>query len=238
VARQHFQQPNLSFGLSIPSFAGPQDFSLENVTIDRFFDDNRCLHVDSYAVDKTLGHTSFRDCALSCLIELEGDMETPVLASLIAGGFAMIVALVGVVLNLLLRKKVGEIDSLKNRRQNRLDRGFESAERLMTKLADLDHALIGLTLYLRTTGGKIDANQFRNYMTPIISHAEEARKYSFVAALYWGNEIVESCSDLPGRLRQMSFSDDNNEGHPQNLQKQVEELIRSLGKKMVEEYLR
>jgi len=165
-------------------------------------------------------------------------METPVLASLIAGGFAIVVALAGVVLNLLLRKKVGEIDSLKTRRQNRLDRGFESAERLMTKLADLDHSLIGLTLFLRSTGGKIDEDQFRSYVTPIISNAEEARKYSFVAALYWGNEIVQSCGDLPGRLRHMSLSDDDSEGHPKNLQKQVEELIRSLAKKMVEEYLR
>ena len=57
MARQHFQQPNISFGLSIPSFVGPPEFPLENVTIDRFFDDNRCLHVDSYAVYNTLGST-------------------------------------------------------------------------------------------------------------------------------------------------------------------------------------
>ena len=57
MARQHFQQPNISFGLSIPSFVGPPEFPLENVTIDRFFDDNRCLHVDSYAVYNTLAIT-------------------------------------------------------------------------------------------------------------------------------------------------------------------------------------
>ena len=163
-------------------------------------------------------------------------MDTPILVALITGILGVLAGAIGIILNILLRARVAEIDSAAQRKLNRLNKGLDSAEQLMSALGDLDSAMRHLVFQVETTG--ITTDNFSEAVGPVAKAADKVRQYSFPASLYWGDEVVELCGQIYSMCQQFSFEDVRKEAHPKKVHQRLAEISMQLGKIMARHYLR
>jgi hypothetical protein len=163
-------------------------------------------------------------------------METSVVVALIAGMTGLLTSVVSIILNVLLGRRVSEIDSASKRKLTRLNKGLDSAEQLMIALADLDNAMRGLIFYVESTG--VTTSNFNQVVGPIAAAADKVRRYSFLASLYWGDEVIELCDQISSMCQAFSFNDVHDEKHPKKVHPRIIELSRRVGKVLASNYLR
>jgi hypothetical protein len=130
---------------------------------------------------------------------------------------------------------MAEIDSTTQRKLNRLNKGLDSAEQLMTALGDLDNALRHLVFTVKHVG--ISEENFNNTVGPVATAADKVRRFSFPASLYWGDDIIKLCDKIFSMCEGFTFVDAKNEKHPENIHLHLTNISRDIGKILARDYL-